>query len=272
MRIDLQKWEDARNDFRKALECGAVSSDVDKELHRLRRFERQQDAKDGKTLKHTFDEDRPSIYDTATSKGVEKALRDIKEDALRRKARGPSTRKPVTKTSSQNHYDWTTSYTKEIPRLHRRRHRHEPVVVEDLAAEIEAIRRGGGKRRSEARTTTTRRSPREHAGPAARAWGGGGGLTCDFAIICVSTDHGSRSISLCPPCAGARRRTRRAIVRVLERRYGLVEIVERGAVVLVDRPRANSPHRQRGVVFSELASRNGHHFPPVPWLLRSALT
>ena len=98
VRVDLQKWELARSDFRRALECGAVSGDVDKELNRLRKLERQQDAKDGKTLKHTFDSDRPSIYDTVSKPGVEKALRDIKEDALRRKARGPSSRKPVTKT------------------------------------------------------------------------------------------------------------------------------------------------------------------------------
>ena len=140
VRIDLQKWEDARHDFMKAVECGAVQSEVDKELHRLRRLERLQDLKDGKALKHTFDPDRPSIYDTATSKGVEKALRDIKEDALRRKARGPSSRKPVTKTTSQKHYDWTTSYTKQRPAYTTSSDdRHEPVVVEDLAVEIEDI-------------------------------------------------------------------------------------------------------------------------------------
>ncbi len=140
VRVDLQKWEDARSDFRRALECGAVSGDVEKELNRLRKLERQQDAKDGKALKHTFDLDRPSIYDTATSKGVEKALRDIKEDALRRKERGPSSRKPVTKTSSQGHYDWTTSYAKQRPAYTTTSDdRHEPVVVEDLAAEIEDI-------------------------------------------------------------------------------------------------------------------------------------
>ena len=140
VRVDLQKWEDARNDFRKALECGAVQSEVDKELQRLRRLERQQDLKDGKALKHTFDPDRPSIYDTVSKPGVEKALRDIKEDALRRKARGPSSRKPVTKTSSQKNYDWTTSYTKERPAYTTSSDdRHEPVVVEDLAAEIEDI-------------------------------------------------------------------------------------------------------------------------------------
>ena len=160
VRIDLQKWEDARHDFMKAVECGAVQSDVDKELNRLRKLERHQDAKDGKTLKHTFDEDRPSIYDTATSKGVEKALRDIKEDALRRKARGPSSRKPVTKTSSQKNYDWTTSYTKQRPAYTTTSDdRHAPVVVEDLAAEIEDISDEEEEaRRRRSRTTTTRRS------------------------------------------------------------------------------------------------------------------
>ena len=57
VRVDLQKWELARSDFRRALECGAVSGDVDKELNRLRRLERQQDLKDGKALKHAFDPD-----------------------------------------------------------------------------------------------------------------------------------------------------------------------------------------------------------------------
>ena len=140
VRVDLQKWEDARHDFTKAVECGAVSGDVDKELNRLRKLERQQDLKDGKALKHTFDPDRPSIYDTTTSKGVEKALRDIKEDAQRRKARGPSKREPVSKKSSQGHYDWTTSYSKQRPAYTSTGdERHEPVVVEDLAAEIEDI-------------------------------------------------------------------------------------------------------------------------------------
>ena len=59
---------------------------------------------------------------------------------MRRKARGPSTRKPVTKTSSQKNYDWTTSYTKQRPvYTSTSDDRHAPVVVEDLAAEIEDI-------------------------------------------------------------------------------------------------------------------------------------
>ena len=176
VRVDLQKWEDARHDFRKAVECGAVQSDVDKELNRLRKIRTSAGPKDGKTLKHTFDEDRPSIYDTATSKGVEKALRDIKEDALRRKARGPSSRKPVSKTSSQGHYDWTTSYTKQRPAYTSTGDdRHEPVVVEDLAAEIEDISDEEEEARRRAKQDSLQRAdrPREHAGAAAEAGGGG---------------------------------------------------------------------------------------------------
>ena len=43
---------------------------------------------------------------------------------------------------------------------------------------------------------------------------------------------------------------------VLERRHGLAEIVERRAVVLVERPRVNPPHPERGVItISECAAR-----------------
>ena len=49
--------------------------------------------------------------------------------------------------------------------------------------------------------------------------------------------------------------------RVLERRHGLAEIVERGTVVLVERPRVNPPHPERDLMtLSENASRHGHHF------------
>ena len=180
MRIDLQKWEDARHDFMRAVECGAVQSDVDKELNRLRKLERQQDAKDGKALKHTFDPDRPSIYDTATSKGVEKALRDIKEDALRRKARGPSSRKPVTKTSSQK----TTTGRRRIPSSGRRIHRLATtgtrlwwLRTSRRRSRIYRMkrRRRGGKR---SRTTTTRRSPSGTCGCSCRSRGD----LCDFCI------------------------------------------------------------------------------------------
>ena len=59
---------------------------------------------------------------------------------MRRKERGPSLREPVSKKSSQGHYDWTTSYTKQRPAYTTTADdRHEPVVVEDLAAEIEDI-------------------------------------------------------------------------------------------------------------------------------------
>ena len=100
---------------------------MDKELS-IAQLERQQDAKDGKIPKHTFDPDRPSIYDTATSKGVEKALR-----YQRRRIATESTRsfftQPVTKTSSQGHR-LTTSYTKQRPAYTTSDDRHAPVVVE----------------------------------------------------------------------------------------------------------------------------------------------
>ena len=49
--------------------------------------------------------------------------------------------------------------------------------------------------------------------------------------------------------------------RVLERRHGLAEIAERGAGVLVERPRVNFPHRERDLMsLSQNASRNGYHF------------
>ena len=186
-RIDLQKWEDARHDFMKAVECGAVQGEVDKELNRLRKLERQQDAKDGKTLKHTFDDDRPSIYDTATSKGVEKALRDIKEDALRRKARGPSLREPVSKKSRRA----TTTGRRPIPNSGRRTHRLATIGTRlwwlrtsrrRSRTSPTRRRRRGGKR---SRTTTTRRSRSGTCGSNCRR--PGRRLNCDFCIVYLSS-------------------------------------------------------------------------------------
>ena len=49
--------------------------------------------------------------------------------------------------------------------------------------------------------------------------------------------------------------------RLLERIYGLAEIVERGASVVVDCQRAIPPHPDRSlIILSEDASRHGHHF------------
>ena len=49
--------------------------------------------------------------------------------------------------------------------------------------------------------------------------------------------------------------------RFLERRHGLAEIVERGAVVFVERPRVNPPHLEReSMLWSENTSRHWHCF------------
>ena len=46
-----------------------------------------------------------------------------------------------------------------------------------------------------------------------------------------------------------------------ERCHGLAEILERGAVVFVERPRVNFPQMDRGlIILAENASRHGHHF------------
>ena len=48
--------------------------------------------------------------------------------------------------------------------------------------------------------------------------------------------------------------------RVLERRHGLVEIVERGAVVIAERHRVNPPHPEcEFMTLAENASCHGHH-------------
>ena len=47
---------------------------------------------------------------------------------------------------------------------------------------------------------------------------------------------------------------------LLERVHGLAEIVERGAGVLVERPRVSPPHHEHEIMIrSENASRHGHH-------------
>ena len=49
--------------------------------------------------------------------------------------------------------------------------------------------------------------------------------------------------------------------RLLERRYGLVDIVERGTGVLAERRRINTPHFEREfMTFTESASRHGNRF------------
>ena len=53
----------------------------------------------------------------------------------------------------------------------------------------------------------------------------------------------------------------RGPLRVLERRYGLAEIVERGAVVHENRLRVSPPHLERElIILTENAPRHGRHF------------
>jgi hypothetical protein len=59
----------------------------------------------------------------------------------------------------------------------------------------------------------------------------------------------------------ATKHTPRGPFRVLERRHGLAEIVERGANVLVESLRVSPPHLEHDLIaFSENASRQGHRF------------
>ena len=49
--------------------------------------------------------------------------------------------------------------------------------------------------------------------------------------------------------------------RVRERRHGLAEVVERGALVFTERPRVIPPQPERVfIAVSERASRNGYRF------------
>ena len=81
----------------------------------------------------------------------------------------------------------------------------------------------------------------------------------------AGAERGSRvsQVVFNPPCGWVRasKHAPRNPTRVLERRHGLAEIVERGTVVLVERRRANPPRLERGVMtFTENASRHRHRF------------
>ena len=48
--------------------------------------------------------------------------------------------------------------------------------------------------------------------------------------------------------------------RLFERRHGLAEIIERGGLVHVERPRVSPPHPEREIItLAENASRHGNH-------------
>ena len=81
----------------------------------------------------------------------------------------------------------------------------------------------------------------------------------------AGAERGSRfSHVVLNPCCERVRATKHAPrepFRVIKRRRGLAEIVERGAGVHVERHRVNCPRPEREIMtFSENASRHGHRF------------
>lgn len=55
--------------------------------------------------------------------------------------------------------------------------------------------------------------------------------------------------------------TPRGLRRLLERLHALAEIVERGAVILVEHPAVSKPHYERGLItLAENAPRYWHRF------------
>ena len=81
----------------------------------------------------------------------------------------------------------------------------------------------------------------------------------------AGAECGSRvsQINLNPLCARVRatEHAPRDPYRILERRHGLAQIVERGAVVFVERPRGMPSHTERDLmIFSDNASRHRNLF------------
>ena len=81
----------------------------------------------------------------------------------------------------------------------------------------------------------------------------------------VGSERSSRElqIALSFRCERVRttKHTPRGPLRLLERRYGLADIGERGAFVIAERRRVILSHLDRHIItFSENASRHGHRF------------
>ncbi len=81
----------------------------------------------------------------------------------------------------------------------------------------------------------------------------------------MGAERGSRvsqlALSPCCPRVRATENAPRNTFRVLERRHSLVEIVQRGVGVFVERPCVITPHCERAIIIlSENASCHGHRF------------
>jgi len=140
LRLDLDDLVGAKDDFRRCLDLGGPKPDVDKELKRLRKRERQQDAKDSKYFHRVFDDE---IYD---DKRVDPDRLDARRRELRDAKHKPApTRAPVVKqVVDAPPADWTRSYdTKRRPKIVTKDDRppdsRHTTVIDDLDAELEEI-------------------------------------------------------------------------------------------------------------------------------------
>ncbi|KAJ1463093.1 hypothetical protein M885DRAFT_556803 [Pelagophyceae sp. CCMP2097] len=137
LRRDLLKWDGARSDLGRALDCGGADLrvPVEKELRRLKAKERVQDAKDGKYFKDAFGDDREAIYDDkrVDAKKMSRARAAMRTSTAKAAAGGAAPRQNVAK--SQPSADWTKSYSdKERPSIVS-----DDARIDSLSAELDEI-------------------------------------------------------------------------------------------------------------------------------------
>jgi len=161
IRIDLKKWDLARDDLRRVTNLGGatVAADIDRELGRLRRLERIQDAKDCRYFHHSFDDDQEALYGEKNGRGIARVREHVR---LTKAGRDVSTttnaaRTPVRKITSQRVYDWTSSYSTggrpaytTADACQNQSPVNWPVVVDDLDAELEELSDEEGEARRQA--------------------------------------------------------------------------------------------------------------------------
>jgi tetratricopeptide (TPR) repeat protein len=152
VRIDLQKWDLARDDLRQVIDLGGatVAADIERELGRLRRLERVQDTRDGCYFRNTFDGNHEALYGEENAHGVARKCENVRLSKARRDAKvafvDADARSPVRKITSQRGYDWTLSYsTGERPvyttadRSSNPNPANRPIVIDNLDAELDEL-------------------------------------------------------------------------------------------------------------------------------------
>lgn len=141
LRIDLLDFEGARDDFRRCLDLGGPQAQVDNELKRLRKIERQHDAKAGKYYKGAFNDSDLYRDKSVDPEKLAKRRREIREA----KERPPPSRANVVKRFVGPTSDWTASYdTKARPKIvtdsqPTASDRSDALVVENLEAEFQDV-------------------------------------------------------------------------------------------------------------------------------------